>query len=357
MTIRLVSFAAAATITLGTPVAVRAQAQTPKPASTEATATVELAKTSSSETVIVLQSTPKPEKSHRELAGHVFMPSHLIEDPFSYTAFGMTFGIGTGQALGPTITLDPPAITADSKWYGYTGMGMGFGMNIRFLEYLSARVGLGWTAYLGNGRDGLLVVGTNVKLLGDLGIKGSLPLGEHFRLAATVDARYGPNYNVLLAQGIIDAINSCKPGSTVPCQITGNQFFQETDTITWTFGLAASWAPWPFLGLTLNGAYLNPTKTGTSSVSENGLSGAAMLDFDFLPLVRWLPLGLNVTYGFIGPVGSLGVTTTQEFGFGFYYTGRKDLALGLELDWKIATLESQQATEATLAWINFRYYF
>src|SRR5512137_504151 len=80
------------------------------------------------------------QKFGREMGGHFFMPSHLIDDPFSYTAFGMAFGLGSGNALGPNIQLQPPEILPGSKWYGYTGLGVGFLQNIRFLEYLSARI-------------------------------------------------------------------------------------------------------------------------------------------------------------------------------------------------------------------------
>jgi hypothetical protein len=348
MTIHLVSFAAAVALSLATPASVLAQEQAPKPAEGAST---------TSETVIVLESTPKPEKSHREMNGHLFLPSHLVEDPFSYTAFAMTFGLGSGEALGPTLQLDPPAILANTKWYGYTGMSMGIAQDVRFLEYLSARVVLGWTAYLGTGTQGaILVVGTNARLTADLGLKGSLPVGKYFRFAVTADARYGPSYNVLLAQGIFDALNACR-ADPANCTIDPGTFLQESDTTTWVFGLSGSWAPFPFLGLTLNGQYLNPTKSGKSSYSKNGILFAGQLDFDALPLVRWLPIGLNLAYSTLGPLGSFGVTTTTEFGFGLYYTGRKDLALGLEIDWRKARLENDLASKTTLAWINFKYYW
>ena len=82
-----------------------------------------------------------------------------------------------------------------------------------------------------------------------------------------------------------------------------------------------------------------------------------MIDFDALPLVKWLPLGASVAYQLTTGLGGNKVPTAQEAGFGFYYTGRKDLALGLEIDWKWSTLETQQTSTATLAWINFRYYW
>jgi len=46
--------------------------------------------------------------SHRALAGHLFVPSHLVQDPFSYTAVGLFWGVGGGEAIGPTLDLGPP---------------------------------------------------------------------------------------------------------------------------------------------------------------------------------------------------------------------------------------------------------
>ena len=44
----------------------------------------------------------------------------------------------------------------------------------------------------------------------------------------------------------------------------------------------------------------------------------------------------------------------------FMAVGRSEilhLALGLEIDWRKGRLESQQVSDSTLAWINFRYYW
>ncbi len=301
---------------------------------------------------------PEVERSHRELAGHVFMPSHLIQDPFSYTAFGSNFAVGTGQALGPVLDLNtsPPTILADSKWYGYTGLGQGFDLNVRFLEYLSARASLTASAYLGSGRGSILVVGTGVRITGDVGLKGSLPLGEHVRLALTVDARYGPTLNVLLAESIADALARCRdPAQT--CTIDTGDVLQETDTVTWIAGLSGAWSPWPFLGLTLNASYVYPRKTGVAASAQNGVRLAGMLDFDAQPLLRWLPLGLSFAYSITSPIGSNGVTTTQNAGLGIFYTGRKALALGLEIDRQWGRMESDMVAESTVAWVIVRYYW
>ncbi len=296
------------------------------------------------------EGSPPAEESHRELAGHLFLPSHLIVDPFSCTAFGANFALGAGNVLAPRVDLStsPPTVLAGTKWYGYTTLAQQFQLDVRFLEYLSARASVIAGAYLGTGREAVLVVGTGLRLGGILGLKASLPIGEHVRLALSSNAQYGPVYNVLLLQGIRDAIAN---GSF------DQGFLQESDTITWVEGFSGAWAPWPFVGLTVNVDYLNPRKTGAASYSQNGMRAAAMADFDARPLLEWLPVGLNVAYAIIGPVGSGGLTTTQDFGFGAYYTGSRDLALGVEVDWESGTLEISHAATSTLAWINFRRYW
>jgi hypothetical protein len=315
-------------------------------------------KTINDTTVILVEQKLKEPKWGREMGGHFFLPSHLIDDPFSYTAFGMTFGLGSGNALGPQLQLSPPPvqILPDSKWYGYTGLGVGFIQNVRFLEYLSARALINTTAYLGTGSGAVIAVGSSARISGDVGVKGSLPAGDHFRFSATFDVSYGPVYSLLIAQGVADAVNACRVDPQT-CQIDLGAFLQAENTVTYIAGLAGAWAPLPYLGLIVNAQFIAPTKTGKASVSQNGYTLAGMVDFDARPLVRWLPLGMNLTYSITSPIGSNGVTTTQDYGVGLYYTGSPDLALGLELDWRKGRLAGQQVSESTLAWINFRYYW
>lgn len=332
------SLAAAAALVAAAPAL--AQQATPAPAGTATAATP----------------APQEEKWGRELNGHFFLPSHIIEDPFSYTAFAMFFGLGSGNALGPDFQTEPPFILPGERWYGYTGLGLGMLMNVRILEYLSARALLNTTAYLGTGRGAALTVGTSARITGDIGVKGSLPIGDKVRLSASVDAAYGPVYSLLLANGIANALNNCRQNPS-QCSFDLGSGFQTIETVTWIAGLNGAWAPTPYLGFTGNFQFIAPTKTGDASIAQNGLTFAGMADFDFLPLVRWLPVGMNVAYQLTTGIGGNKVPTAQEAGFGFYYTGRKDMALGLEIDWKWSTLETQQTSTATLAWVNFRYYW
>ena len=313
--------------------------------------------TSKDTTVLLVEQKLKEPKWGRELNGHFFLPSHIVDDPFSYTAFGIFFGLGSGNALGPTLQREPPFIDpTQEKWYGYTGLGLGMLLNVRILEYLSVRAGLITTAYLGTGNGAALTVGTSARITGDVGVKGSLPVGENFRFAATFDGSYGPVYALLLANGIASIVNQCRLDPP-NCRFDVSQGFQSDNTVTWTAGLSGAWAPAPYLGVTGNAQFIAPTKTGTNSIATNGATFAAMVDFDAMPLVQWLPLGASVAYQLTTGIGGNKVPTANEAGFGFYYTGRRDLALGLEIDWKWSTLETQQVSTATLAWINFRYYW
>jgi hypothetical protein len=233
---------------------------------------------------------------------------------------------------------------------------VGFLQTVYILEYLSARVGVATNAYLGTGNGAVLTVGSAARVTADIGVKGSLPVGEHFRFSAAFDLTYGPVYSILIAQGVVDIINACR-ADPANCSVDPRSFLQQQDTITYIAGLSGAWAPLPYLGVIANLQFLAPTKTGKASVSQNGLTVAGMVDFDAKPLLAWLPLGMNFTYSITSPIGGNGVTTTQDWGVGLYYTGRRDMALGLELDWKFNRLESSQVGESTLAWINFRYYW
>jgi hypothetical protein len=288
--------------------------------------------------------------SQRALAGHVFVPSHLVQDPFSYTGVGLFWGVGGGSATGPTIDLGPPPRIdfVNTRSYGFNGLGLGMALDVRILEWISVRASADTQAYLGTGNRALLVLGTSAQLTGLVGLKGSLRLGEHVRLAAILDAQYGPVYTALLAQGLIDAVNSG--------QISLDQFYQENRALTWIPALAGSFAPFPFLGVTLNLRLLFPDGSGNAQYASSGIAFAGMVDLDLRPLVPFVPLGLSGVYSILSPLGGA-LATTQNFGLGIYYTGVPELAAGIEIDWRLGRLASEHVASFTTAWVNLKYYW
>ncbi len=288
--------------------------------------------------------------SHRALAGHLFVPSHLVQDPFSCTSVGVFWGVGGGDAIGPTLDLGPPPRIdfQNTRSYGFNGLGIGMALDARILEWLSIHGSADATAYLGTGNRSLLVVGTSAQVTASLGLKGSLRLGEHVRLAAILDAQYGPVFTALLVQGLIDAVNSG--------QISLDQFYQENTALTWIPALAGAFAPFPFVGVTLNVRLLFPDGSGNAQFASSGIAFAGMVDLDVRPLVPFLPLGLSGVYSLLSPLGGA-LATTQNFGLGVYYTGIPELAAGIEIDWRLGRIASEHVSSFTSAWVNLRYYW
>jgi hypothetical protein len=288
---------------------------------------------------------------HRVLDGHHFLVSHLIEDPFSVTAFGLNVAFGAGEALGPQLDLstNPPTSTGNSKWYSFATLGEQFDLTVRLLEYLSLHGGLVAGVRQGAGEGSALVVGTNVQVTGLLGAKGSIAVSNALRLSLSTEGAWGPQINVLLLEGIREAAAS---GS-----FTRSDLFKSRNAFTANVTAGAAWAPWAWLGLVGNLRYIHTESTTVEGTAQDGMAGALSAELDALPLVAWLPLGANLAYRRTGSLGSGGLALADEFGGGLYYTGRRNLTLGVEVDQRRGRLETELRSVQTLAWVNFRYYW
>jgi hypothetical protein len=296
---------------------------------------------------------PGDEVSHRELAGHVFIPSHFVLTPFSNTSFGMSLAGAVGTATGPVIGIDPATGmvtktgTAD---YPLSAFGPSLEASIRLLEFLDLRLGLVGLLFTGTTGPAALVVGSGFQLGGNLGVTAGMNFGEHVRAGLTFDFVSSPQFNLLVLSGIATAIAS----GMIPAP---SNLLSKTNTITVEPGLVAAWAPWRFIGGTVNFQYLHPTTTGSYSSTLNGLALALLADFDLMQVVREVPLGLTATYKWITPIGSSGVSSTQDLVGGLFYTGRKDLALGLEIGQRVFHVQDTLKSSATFFYISVQYYW
>ena len=91
-------------------------------------------------------------------------------------------------------------------------------MDVRILEYLSRpRRRSTRYAYLGTGNGAVLAVGSTARITGRVGVKGSLPVGEKFRFAATLDMTLRPGLGLLIADGPGTSSTLPRPGDG--CQI------------------------------------------------------------------------------------------------------------------------------------------
>lgn len=289
--------------------------------------------------------------SHRELAGHVFIPSHFVLSPFSVTSFGMALAAGNGTADGPTY--DPTTGTINpnvTKEYPFSAFGPTLDLSVRLFEFLDLRLGIDAFLFSGTSGASALVVGSGFQFGGNLGMTGGLNLGENVRLGVTFDFVSAPAFNLLVLSGIQEAIASGQPPNP-------QDLLSKTNTITVKPGLAAAWAPWRFIGGTLNFQYLHPQKTGSSSSALNGLNLAALVDFDLMKVVHEVPLGFTAAYKWTAPIGASGVHSSQDIVGGLSYTGRSDLALGIEIGQRVFTMDQGLTANALLFTLSTQYYW
>jgi hypothetical protein len=288
---------------------------------------------------------------HYALAGHHFLVSHLVQDPFSVTSFGMNFAVGAGRALGPSLdfSTSPPTVVPGSRWYDYAGLVQQFDFTARILENLSIRAGLLAGLRQGAGNGSALVVGTSLRIAGVGGVKGSVQVAPGVRLSLSGDIGYGPHLNFLLLQGLRESLPSN--------DIDWSNVFKDRNSTTATLTGAAAWAIQPWLGLIGNAQYLHSKNEAVGASGQDGFAASGSLEFDALPLVDWLPVGANLAYRSTGSNGASGLASQQEFGGGVYYTGRPHLALGVEVEGRRGKLDTELKSKQTLGWVNFRYYW
>jgi hypothetical protein len=296
---------------------------------------------------------PAPTPGPRELAGHHFLVSHLIENPFSATSFAQNFGVGFGQALGPSLDLStsPPSVKQDSKWYTYAGFIEQVDLTVRILDWLSIRGGFAAGLRQGAGNGSALVVGTAVNAAGVFGVKGSLQLSPSIRTSLTADVAYGPTLNLLLLQGIVAGVKAGR--------FDTQDLVKSRDALTAGLTAGAAWAPTPWLGLLGNLRYVHTRSTTVADSSQDGVQAAASLEFDARPLVAWLPVGTNVSYRYTGPLGGGdgSPATIDEVSLGFFYTGRPHFVVGLEAEGRYGRLDTELQARQALVWINARYFW
>jgi hypothetical protein len=304
--------------------------------------------------IAITEEAPVAEESYRELNGHVFMPSRFVQEPFSITSFGMGLAGGTGTAKGTEyqVTGSPPNITitptGNFKDYDFSAIGPSLDLSVRIVEWVAIRGSVAASIFSGTSGPAVLNVGSSAIISGGLGVSAGLRLLDSLRLAAIFDWTTIPSYNILILDALIDSINN---GA-----ITGS-FYQQVTVSRVKAGLSTAWAPWDFLGLTLELDYVSQGRTGQPT--QGGALVALLADFDIMKVADFLPLGLTAAYKNLSPLGSGsdGVYTVTDYVGGLFYTGRRDLGLGLELDFRSFRLRDEQVSSATIFSVVSRYYW
>jgi hypothetical protein len=296
-----------------------------------------------------------PHPQGRILNGHVFMPSAGVPNALVTTSFASYLVLGLGQ----TSTTFQVGDRTFSGNFDYAGVGSIFGYEHAFGRHFSARFGISETIFSGIDGKSVFAVGTQLQVGATIGVTASLPVGDSLRLALLFDVGSVPGLALTIGSGLQTIVDTCQGQAS--CDVDTGTIFGKRSATTVQPALAANWAPLRALGVTANAAYVHLSqKRNEGTVTGDGFILAVASDFDFRG-VSSVPIGLMLQLTWTAPTGSSGgsLQHVTDFGGGIFYTGRENLALGLQLvNRRFAVQPGLDVTWKTvISTIGLRYYW
>jgi hypothetical protein len=312
----------------------------------------------------------------RELGGHRFIPSAVAPDPFLSTRVSASLGAGRARNLTvPIYNLEDSLLKTETGDLMFLGLELEYQQ--RLAEWLVVRAGLGGSGRLGVDAFSFAAEGLSTVYGLNLGTTVGILRQERFQLSAALDYSSNslfatkPLTYLRNVAGEIERVIDSIAGSGTPIDsivvdsvldaIDLSQFSvtESGSSARTSVGVRMAYAAAPWIGFTAS------LQTGVgdligSSSTEHGIidvAGSTSMDFGRL----WkVPIGvaLAARYQNFNARASdavAGLTTVSAF---IGYTGRRDLALGLELS---SAQLGQPSTDQTIsvgrAALSITYYF
>jgi hypothetical protein len=290
---------------------------------------------------------PRVEEQGRLLGGHLFIPSELVVDPFVETNFRSVTGAAYLRSDAPVISLTGEE-QAGRQSFTQAGYSQRFELQLKLLPFLAIRGNASALVYSGVTGRSFLTLGSAVQYAAG----GGVTIGQRFgqlQVALVGDAAFEPTYSVNVGTAIAASLRAGRVD-------TGALVIQQR-SVPLRAGASAAWAPLPALGLQLMGRYEHAFREQSPLQSRDALVGAAAADLDFLSFTP-LPLGLLIAYQITAPFGESDRTDLSHyFDGGLFYTGRRDLVLGIEGSVRRFPQRARVDSDAVLASVVVRYYW
>ncbi len=289
--------------------------------------------------VVLAASTARAEGSPREVNGHVFMPSLVIAPPLAVGSFSVAMLLGAGGATGPQYDWStvPPTRTGGTHDYTYAAVGQLLNYEFAFLHNFTGRLSLSTTIYSGLDGPSALVVGTTVRIGGGGGLTWSFPLGDAFRLGASIDVSYQPQLNLLVFAALQYALTHTSFDPSLA--------FQQNNVFNWAPAMTAAWAPGKAVGFTAQVGYSSASLTSPSgTITRDAVTAGVLGEVDF---GKFTPVGIGLNVAF---KKNFGISSAQadvtDVGGAILYTDKPDVALGLEILARTLTIRPQYEQDA-----------
>jgi hypothetical protein len=250
------------------------------------------------------------EDSGRRVGGHDFLRSLVIPTPFVDSEFvsATGFGVLSGTPTGGGKSISVAALSQELH------------LQLGVADFLAIRVGALGGGAVGTDSDSALNFGEYVNYEFSGGAAASFRVGV-MRLGVSLDGSLGSQYRLSPNQAIADSLAA---GT-----LSAKTLITSTSTNTLSPGLQVAFGLHPALGIWIHGRFDHGTTSASgTSASTDYVEGGLGLSFDLRPIAG-APVGLLGLYDLLEGVGSTS-STTHTVGAGIFYTGRRDLQLGLE---------------------------
>ena len=300
-----------------------------------------------------VQQVPRPEG--RILNGHVFMPSATVPGALVTTSFASYLLAGLGSTTG-SFTIGDRSFNGT---YDYGAIGAILGYEYAFGRYFSARLSINDVIYSGINGESAFAVGTQMQFGATLGVTASMPVGDAFRVGVLLDAGSVPGLALTIGSGLRAIVDRCNQGN---CTVGNGDIFSTRNAKTIQPAVAANWAVSRALGVTGNVAYVHVSQDQNAggTLTGDALSLGLASDFDFRA-IGWAPIGLMVQFNWTAPFGgdAPSLQHVTDLGGGIFYTGRDNLALGVQLvARRFAVQPTVNVTWSTyITTVGLRYYW
>ncbi|HEY1417422.1 MAG TPA: hypothetical protein VGF41_05930, partial [Myxococcaceae bacterium] len=259
---------------------------------------------------------PASEPLRRQLGEHVFIPRLEVYNPFTSSDIASTSGFGYGTAGGPTFNLQgQPVNLADYQIVAYS---QSFSGQWGIADWWAVRLIVNGTLYTGANGSAIAGIGVNGVVRGGAGTTLSWRVAPTFRLGLLLDVTFGPSIGISILEAIQNSI--ADDSVQTPVHTSSSTVITPTLSAAWSF--ARGW------GLLVNASFIHSTVTANEdSVGANQLQIQGALDLDLKELGS-IPMGFGLNFS---GAYSTGEQTFRRYvyGLGIFYTGRKELTLGL----------------------------
>lgn len=268
----------------------------------------------------------------RDFAGHLFIPTRLVPDPFISTSFS------TGTGAGSAVNLVVPLYNVQGEKIAETSSNIAFmQLDFEYQQMVHRRVavhaGLNGGGRLGTTTSSVLAEGVSALFGYGIGTVVNLTRKPTWQVAATLDVRGNTLYGVSpldFARALRQAIAADDTSRALAAE---DSLLSDGNSARFLGGVRGAYTPAPWIGFT---AFLE-TGLGRKFKEEDDRVGVTNLgvaaSFDLNPLKR-IPIGL--VGGFRNESLSEkndDVGSAQAFCLSVFYTGRRFFALGLESTW------------------------